>query len=235
MLSVIKELGHRFVPILPSLCGFYAEGMSFAKVAGVRCDARLTLLVDGQETKRERGELQLTDYGISGIPVFQLSSPGARALHEKRKVCVQIDFLPDFTPELLQEELHRRLQRDDSYRSVAASLCGLLHQKLIPVVLTRANIPVNRDAGSIDERAVQRLVDAITGFAVQLLKVRDFSCAQVCTGGVRTEELDIDTLESKLVPGLYFAGELLDIDGICGGYNLQWAWASGYVAGSVVE
>ena len=103
MFSLIKELGHRFVPVLPALCGFYAKGMHFSKVAGVRCDANLTLKIDGNTAATEQGELQLADYGISGIPVFQISSPAVRALYEKKSVTVVIDFLPDISLEMRQE------------------------------------------------------------------------------------------------------------------------------------
>jgi hypothetical protein len=209
--------------------------MDFKKVSGVRCDANLTLLVDGTRQKCERGELQLADYGISGIPVFQLSSPGARALYEKRQVAVQIDFLPDFSGEEVEAELRRRFSRDGMGRSAADSLCGLLHGKLIPVLLRHAGMDVNQKAGTVDNLLLQRLTDTICAYPVTLTAVRDFAQAQVCTGGVRGEEIDPDTLESRLVSGLFFAGELLDVDGICGGYNLQWAWSSGYVAGSAAS
>jgi hypothetical protein len=236
ILPILKAFGHRFRPILPALCGFAAEGMDFGKVSGVRCDANLTLVADGTVQKTERGELQLADYGISGIPVFQISSPGARLLYEKRPVCVRIDFLPDLSAQEVLTELQRRFRRDGMGRSAADSLCGLLHQKLIPVLLRRAKININQKAGEVDNKAQERLADAIHAYPVTLTAVRDFSYAQVCSGGVRSDEIYPDTLESRLVPGLYFAGELLDVDGICGGYNLQWAWSSGYVAGnSAVE
>jgi hypothetical protein len=232
---ILKELGHRFRPVLPALCGFRAEGMDFKKVSGVRCDANLTLSIDDRLQQSERGELQLADYGISGIPVFQISSPGARALHDKKNVCVIINFLPDLTLREVTEELTRRFRRERDPRSVADSLCGLLNHKLIPILLHRAKINVHQKCEQVDNMQINRLADAIHEYPVTLSAVRDFAYAQVCTGGVRTEEIDIATLSSRLVPGLYFAGELLDVDGICGGYNLQWAWSSGFVAGSSVE
>ena len=231
---VLKEFGHRFVPILPALCGFEASGIEFRKVSGVRTDADLTLYIDQKAQKSERGELQLADYGVSGIPVFQLSSPAVRALHDKKEVQIQIDFLPDFSKEALASELKRRFQRDAGYQPIEASLRGLLNQKLIPVLLKTAQLNVSADGESLTNEEQKRLCSAIKNCRVTLKTVRDFSFAQVCTGGIRTEEINIQTLESRIVPGLYFAGELLDVDGICGGYNLQWAWASGFVAGSAV-
>lgn len=231
---LLKELGHHFTPVLPALCGFEASGMDFKKVSGVRTEADITLMVDNTALTSERGELQLTDYGISGIPVFQISSPGARALYEKKRVEAVIDFLPDILPEKLEEEVTRRFCRDAGVQPVSDSLRGLFNQKLIPVLLQKAEISIHNSTETINDRKRKDLVQIIKGYPVQLLKIRDFPYAQVCTGGIRTEEIKIDTLESRLVPGLYFAGELLDVDGICGGYNLQWAWSSGYTAGNAV-
>lgn len=229
-ISLIKELGHRFVPILPALCGFHCEGMRFRRVAGVRADAALTLRIGGQKGETERGELQLADYGLSGIPMFQLSSQAARALYEKKPVEVHIDFLPDIPAEELFLELARRFRRGAGAES-GQLLCGLLQHKLIPECLDAAGIGAQVE----EEAALGRLAAVLKDYPVTLLKARGMEYAQVCAGGVRTEEIDICTLESRIHPGLYFAGELLDADGICGGYNLQWAWASGYVAGSHVE
>lgn len=259
MIPVLKELGHRFVSIVPALCGFYASGMEFKKVSGVRCEAELTLKIDTIHAKvssvdgknaenreivsdtdakhipKERGELQLTDYGVSGIPVFQLSSQAAKALKEKKKVSMRIDFLPEIAGGELESELRRRVERaKTSVMTLEQTLCGLLNQKLIPVLVRKAGIVAGMQADRVDAAQLRKLTDVIKNYPVTLDKVRDFEFAQVCAGGIRTEEIDTKTLESKLVPGLYFAGEILDVDGICGGYNLQWAWSSGFVAGSQI-
>lgn len=235
MFSVIKELGHRFVPVLPALCGFYAKGIPFSKVAGVRCDANLTLKIDGDTAATEHGELQLTDYGISGIPVFQISGPAVRALYEKKTVAVAIDFLPEISSEMLCTEFALRMERSKTEEKADRLLSGLLNQKLIPVLLKYAGIHSNEMLENITSERMERLSAGIHDCQVTLEKVRDFEFAQVCTGGIRTEEIDEKTLESRLLSGLYFAGEILDVDGICGGYNLQWAWSSGFVAGCSVS
>ena len=234
MISLIKSFGHRFEPILPALCGFEAEGMEFSKVSGVRTDALLSLYIDGQNCEQERGELQLADYGISGIPVFQVSSPASKALYQKKQAELTINFLPDFSEDMLTQELQRRFSRDAGIQDAAESLRGLLNHKLIPVILKAAGIPVHEHTERISQKQTETLCRQIQTFPVRLKKVRDFSAAQVCTGGIHTEEIHTDTLESRIVPGIYFVGELLDVDGICGGYNLQWAWSSGHVAGSKV-
>jgi hypothetical protein len=227
ILTVLKECGHRFKPVLPALIGFNAKGMDFKKVSGVRCEAELSLIIEGECVKTETGELQLADYGISGIPVFQISSPAARALYEKKQVNVCINFLPALSKDEIFEELEIRFLHNlkEDKRCVADCLRGLLHSKLIPILLRQADIKINNSV------SIEKLTDAICDYPVNLVSVRDFENAQVCSGGIRSEEIDIETLESKIVPGMYFAGEILDVDGICGGYNLQWAWSSGYVAG----
>ena len=235
MFSLIKELGHRFVPVLPALCGFYAKEMQFSKVAGVRCDANLTLKIDGNTAATEQGELQLADYGISGIPVFQISSPAVRALYEKKSVTVVIDFLPDISLETLNTEFAMRIGKCETDENADRLLRGLLNQKLIPVLLKHAGIRSDEPLKNISLEKLERLSAGIHDYPVTLEKVRDFEFAQVCTGGIRTEEINEKTLESRLLSGLYFAGEILDVDGICGGYNLQWAWSSGYVAGCSVS
>lgn len=235
MFSLIKELGHRFVPVLPALCGFYAKGMHFSKVAGVRCDANLTLKIDGNTAATEQGELQLADYGISGIPVFQISSLAVRALYEKKSVTVVIDFLPDISLETLNTEFAMRIGKCETDENADRLLRGLLNQKLIPVFLKHAGIRSDEPLKNISLEKLERLSAGIHDYPVTLEKVRDFEFAQVCTGGIRTEEINEKTLESRLLSGLYFAGEILDVDGICGGYNLQWAWSSGYVAGCSVS
>lgn len=235
VLPILKELGHRFRPILPALCGFFATGMDFKKVSGVRCEAKISLFIDNKKTAEERGELQLTDYGVSGIPVFQLSSLGAGALYNKKKVMLTIDLLPGLSETEIYTELTRRFVRDAGHRSVSESMCGLLNQKLIPEIIKHVGLDVHQDTGKVDESDTKEIAACLHAYSVSLVQIRDFSCAQVCAGGIKTDEIDIKTLQSRIVKGLYFAGELLDADGICGGYNLQWAWSSGFVAGNAVE
>lgn len=232
MFPILKELGHRFVSIVPALCGFYASGMEFKKVGGVRCEAKLSLYIDQNPCDEESGELQLTDYGISGIPVFQLSSAASLALAKRRSVTMLIDFLPRIEEEVLTKELCRRASRMSIDSTTEQLLCGLLNQKLIPVLLRKAGIQLHMPLTDLDKKNITSVTHVIKKYPVTLERVRDYEYAQVCAGGIRTEEINETTLESKLIPGLYFAGEILDVDGICGGYNLQWAWSSGYVAGS---
>lgn len=228
-LDLIKSLGHRFTPIVPALCAFYADGFAFRQAAGVRTDAKVTLYVEKKKVAEDSGEIQLTDYGVSGIPVFQISRFASRSLYEKKKVTLTMDFCPIMEEETLREELTRRLKKGNI--SLLQILNGLFPNKLIHAIIAYAQLDHKTLATDLKKEELQRLIQSIKCCEVTLDKPREYEFAQVCAGGIRSNEIDRHTLASAIVPGLYFCGELLDVDGICGGYNLQWAWSSGKVAG----
>ncbi len=209
-----ESQGHHIHPLFPALTALKCKEQGFASWSGVRIDGSVSLYKETKVLKRERGELQLTEYGISGIPVFQISRYAAEALNHHKNVHLTIDFLPDFTEEEVEKLLEKR-RRQCPYKSEKELFTGLFPEKLIKVLLKQKD-----------------LVSAIKHFPLIVTGTLPFSQAQVCAGGVDTKEVNEETMESRLHPGLYFAGELLDIDGACGGYNLQWAWSSGAVAGT---
>ncbi|HEX3020816.1 MAG TPA: aminoacetone oxidase family FAD-binding enzyme [Lachnospiraceae bacterium] len=248
--TLAKSLGHQIISLVPALVQLKAEGKFFPAVAGVRCDVSLELLVEktndqnrthsnpdtskqGKEYVQlatESGELQLTNYGISGIPVFQISRFAARALERKEKVIVRIDFLPQISIKELYNIIENRI-RNSSYKSTEQMLTGLLNSKLIPLFVEKAGIARNSKVHKLNESTIETLVHLLKDFRVQITDTNSFDNAQVCAGGVNTREVEPMSLESKINKGLYLTGELLDVDGICGGYNLQWAWSTGYLAG----
>ena len=211
--AIAENLGHRIIRPLPALTGLRCKGNAFSAWAGVRTEGEVTLLLDGKLFYQERGELQLTDYGISGIPVFQLSRYAVRALEEGKKAELSVNFFPEYTTEELAKLLSRRRELCP-YQSEAEILAGLLPDKLIRAF-----------------RKQKDLIQALTSYRLTVKGSAGLEQAQVCSGGVDTTQVNTETLESHIHKGLYFAGELLDIDGPCGGYNLQWAWSSGAVAG----
>ena len=178
----------------------------------------------------DTGELQLTAYGISGIPVFQVSRYAARALYEKKEVFAFLDFMPEMSKEEFYSYLENRAKMRPE-KTAEEFFTGLFHKKLADLWIKFAKIPKTKQAGDFTEQELQHLTWLIKEFKVAVTGTNSFDQAQICCGGVDTREVDEATLESKIVPGLYFAGELLDVDGICGGYNLTWAWSSGFVAG----
>ncbi|MGO4947222.1 NAD(P)/FAD-dependent oxidoreductase [Blautia sp. Sow4_E7] len=212
--ELAAALGHKIIEPLPALTALKCKNTGFSGWAGVRTEGRATLLVDGKKAAEETGELQLTDYGVSGIPVFQISRYGIRALKQGKNVTLNLNFLPEFSREQLNTFLKMR-KENCPYKGKKEFLTGLFPDKLAKVLL-----------------AAKDLEEAIFCYPLKVTGYQSFEQAQVCSGGVDTRSVDKRTLESRQNPGLYFAGELLDVDGKCGGYNLQWAWSSGYVAGT---
>lgn len=227
MLPVLRKLGHFYETMVPALCGVYCKGFDFKSVSGVRIQAKVTAIVDGREVGQDVGELQLTDYGVSGIPVFQISRLIGMAIFKKNETKIAIDFVPDLTKEMLYQELRNRSKRG----SKAGFLCnGLLNQKLADVVLTMAQISPDVSGDRLQDAQIWTLISILKETVVTPTKSRSYEYAQVCAGGYSSKELNDNSFESKLHPGLYFAGEVLDVDGICGGYNLHFAWGSGMLA-----
>ena len=215
--ELAKALEHSIIPPLPALVPLKAKGNWFSKWAGVRTEGRVQLLAQGHVFEQAQGEIQLTDYGVSGIPVFQVSGRAVRLAKEGVKVSLLLDFLPDFDLPGLEAFLKAR-QDQCPYKSARQLLIGLLPDKLSQVLMM----------GNPD---IPALAKKMKSFSLEITGGKSFEQAQICSGGVPLEEVVPETLESKKVPGLYLAGELLDTDGICGGYNLQWAWSTGAVAG----
>lgn len=227
-----KKFGHHIIKPLPALVQLHGEGDFFKAVAGVRTEVSLEVLAEGKQLVAERGELQLTKYGLSGIPIMQISRYAVEALDNGENVEVRINFQPEFAKEDWLEHVDKQLEWN-GYKSIEDFLLGMLNKKLIPVLCKRAGINGRKIAWGLKDREWIRLADAILSFTVHVTDYNGFEEAQVCMGGVDTDEIDVHTMESKLCKDLYLIGELLDVDGTCGGYNLQFAWSSGYLAGMV--
>lgn len=228
--TLAKSMGHSLSPVVPALVALKSPEKYFQKLAGIRTDVKITLFVDKKETAVERGELQLTNYGISGIPVFQISRHASKAFYHKKEVSVSIDFIPNLKEDSFFEIL-KRIISEKNMVSIQEALQGVFPKKLIPVLLKRAKIDPNMFCDKLTEIMIKKLAHVSKHFEVQIHDTNSFEQAQVCAGGVRTTEINNNTFESRIIPGLYLTGELLDVDGICGGYNLQWAWTSGFIAG----
>ena len=228
--ELAKSLGHRIIKPLPALVQLRCQGNHYRQLEGIRTEADLRLLVNDREMWRERGELQITDYGISGIPVFQLSRFAARGMDEGKKVRVMIDFLPFMDKKESRIFLEQRFAEFGD-RNGEDFLTGVLHKKLAAVLLKMAGIRLDQPVSSASIRQREHLLRAIKEYEALVSSVNPFANAQVCCGGVDVREVDPSTMESRLMGDIYFAGEILDVDGICGGYNLQWAWSSGKAAG----
>ncbi len=226
-----EEQGHRIVKVLPALVQLRCAEKWFKTIAGVRTEGKITLFENGKEIASEQGELLFAEYGLSGIPVFQISRFAAEALQRNGKVTGEVDFFPDRTKEELIQHISTRVERCKN-RTTEEVLTGLLNHKLNYVLLKLCGLePTAPAKKEWTQNAICKMAGLYKKFTCQVTETNPFSNAQVCAGGVDTTEIKAETMESGLVDGLYFAGELVDIEGTCGGYNLQWAWSSGYVAG----
>lgn len=224
-----ENFGHSLIKPLPALTSVYVKEKDIAKLSGVRQDTLLRLEIEG-DALEEFGELQFTSYGLSGIPVFQLSRYAVRALDKGKSCKMYLDFLP----KLQIEDIVKLLTDKKNYignRTGTDVLLGMFPEKLSAILLTRAKISAKKKARDWSEKELWQLAVQMKNLSFTITKCRGYEQAQICTGGVDVLEVDEHTMESKLVKGLYFSGELLDVDGACGGYNLQWAWSSGYLAG----
>nr|MCR5468268.1 NAD(P)/FAD-dependent oxidoreductase [Lachnospiraceae bacterium] len=178
----------------------------------------------------DTGEIQLNKETVSGIPTFQISRFASKALDAGRKVYVKIDFYPSTKKKSLINELENKKITLGAY-SLMDVLCGFLNDKLSGVLIKEAKLDGNKLFKSVNDEEFERLISIIKEYRLDIIGTAGFDSAQVCAGGIDLSQIDLNSMMSRLHKGIYFCGEILDVDGICGGYNLQWAWASGYIAG----
>lgn len=216
-ITLAENLGHHTVPQRPSLVPLVCEGAAKKGWGGVRIQGKCTLCTQGVALASETGQLQLTEQGVSGIPVFNISGKALIIKDGGLPVTLKLDFFPDFDREMTQAFLEKRrdLLETDDMKSI---LTGLFPEKLIPALTNGAH-------------SIEELTEHIKSCELHVKGSAGAGSAQVMSGGIRTDEIDAVTSESKICPGLFITGELLDIDGACGGWNLQLAWSTGANAG----
>ena len=223
--KLLAKFGHRSTRLRPSLVQIKSAWPELPSLKGVRTNCHVQILHNGELYAHSTGELQLTEHGISGPVIFEIS----------RDVCAQrgawtakLDFAPHISAQQLDAELQRRRTTNLPMEEL---LTGILHNRLGRVLTKAAGIKGKQQVSQISNAELGEVIAAIKGLEITLTEPLGMDSAQVTAGGVLTDGFDPYTMESKLVPGLYACGEVLDIDGDCGGYNLQWAWSSGRCAG----
>ena len=227
--EILRQLGHQIQTPYPSLVQLRGAESFYKSISGVRASTKITLLIDHKEISTEEGELQITEYGVSGIVIFQLSGLVSKALMENRQVSLRLDFLPSIDNKDYEQFSKIRLL-SQAYKNAEEFFTGLIHKKLLLLFLKLAGLKPEDTLTEKNQSQFEKVLYDIKNFEIQIIESNGFEQAQVCGGGVFLSEF-YDTLESKIVPGFYCCGEIMDVDGICGGYNLQWAWVFGYVAG----
>lgn len=226
-----ERLGHSVIPIFPALVQIMLEGDFFRHIQGVKFVGTAELLHNQKVIARERGDILFANYGVSGPPILQISRKAGELLQAQREAILKIILLDGMSRGDLSKLLLKRWQNSPE-KTVEFSLVGLINKRLISVVLKEAGISNLRcPVSHLSAKEREKIVEILTDWRFQVRGTKSWSNAQVTAGGVATVEINQKTLASQIVPGLYFAGEIIDIDGLCGGYNLQWAWSSGYLAG----
>lgn len=224
--DLARSLGHSVTKLSPGLVPVKTDSAGLKGLNGVRCRCAATLLCGGKPVLREEGEVLFKDYGLSGIAIFQLSRALAR---QKGESLIELDLLPNLTDGEAEDLLTARA-RALGWRGAETFLLGMVHKNLAANLLRAAGI----QGGLVEDctpAQLRRLAQQFKHWRHRVTGTQGFANAQITVGGVPMDEVDPETLASRVCPGLYLAGEVLDVDGPCGGYNLQWAWASGAVAG----
>ncbi len=225
-------LGHSVIKPLPALVPLTAkEPLNYNKVAGVRVSANAKLYIEGTEVYCENGELQLTNTGLSGIMIFTMIRYAIKALDSNKKV----DIVCDFSKNGCKLEEVMDVANNCKYMSLIDLYEGFLDYKLAYEIIKKVGYTPESKAYKYNKNDFEKIDKLIHSMVIPIVGHQDFTKSQVTCGGVDTREINVDTMESKLHKGLYFTGEVLDVDGNCGGYNLMWAWATGYIAGNNVE
>ena len=221
-----RKFKHEIVKPFASLVQLICFDDMVTTASGVKVDADLDIFVDGESKMQIRGDLLFTNYGLSGSAVLDISREASRALSQKKEVMIQIDLIPELSMEGLKSLLQKRSKVD---LPIELWLNGIVHKKLIKLIKSQAKLS---DDAYINKKTVNKLAYAIKNLTVKIDDTKGVKSCEVMAGGISTEDINSKTLESNLVKGLYFCGEVLDIDGDCGGYNLHFAFACGYLAGS---
>lgn len=228
--SLAKSLGHSVITPFAALTSCIICGKYTKDWAGVRTKGTVRAYNSkGKLLCENTGELQFVAQGISGIPVFQVSRYISEEIVKGRKPYLTIDIMPLYSEEEIIASLLCRKKKNGSIGDI---FTGMLHNKLAAALLKFCDISIKRQAAGLTKDEASHIAAVMKNWRLEVKDTGGFEKAQVTGGGIPASEINAETMESKICPGLYFAGEVIDVDGICGGYNLQWAWTSGYIAGN---
>lgn len=229
--EILRSLGHRITKLSPSLVQLETKSRDFVKsLKGVRCETDMTLYLDSKLMCRKHGELLFADYGLSGIVSMEVSAYASPYLARGGK---RAEVFADLVPSVEEKTLGAYLKNQAKAfpdKSVEDILSGFLPKKAGQAVMKTVGISLSKPAFTLSPEKFDSLARALKNVRFELSGTKDFSFAQVTSGGAATDEFEPKTMQSKRVGGLYCAGEVLDVDGDCGGYNLNWAWSSGRLA-----
>ena len=231
-----KSLNHTIIKTYPALVQLKLKSDLLKALSGIKFEGIVKLIVNDEIVKITSGEILYTDYGISGIPILNLSSIAVRSMESGKEVYISINHFPNMDKETLEIflENHFNMFKD---RSIFNSFIGIINKKLIPILIKSSGIiNVNTKVRDLSSDQKSNLINKINSWKFEVIDSTGFGSSQVTSGGVNTLEIDSSTLESKINKNLYFTGEIMDVDGDCGGYNLYFAWISAIcVRDSILE
>lgn len=228
--TLAKSLGHSIIESNPAIVQLKLSHNKLKALSGIKFNGYAEVLCDGKSVRKEFGEILFTDYGISGPPILQISREASLGCFKGKEVKILVDIMPDKSLKELEDFLEGHFAVF-SCREVINSLIGVVNKKMIPILLREAGIDnLHKPCYELTWKEKKALINLMKSWEFKCVGTNGFQAAQVTTGGINTKEVDAETLQSKLVDNLYFCGELLDVDGDCGGFNLQWAWSSGFTA-----
>jgi hypothetical protein len=225
--ELLEKLGHTRTKLYPALVQLKTDATYIKSLKGVRADCGVSLMQKSKVIAESCGEVQFTEYGLSGPAIFEISRAATVAGGDKT---VKLDLMKSMSEGEVSDYIFTRKYTLTDL-TLENLLTGLLHNRLGRTVIRYAGLDLNTPVEELSDRDALKIAHAVKHFETKVLGNMGFDNAQVTAGGIKTDEFDPNTLESNLIPGLYAAGEVLDIDGDCGGFNLQWAWASGRLAG----
>ncbi|MGI5920538.1 MAG: NAD(P)/FAD-dependent oxidoreductase [Syntrophomonadaceae bacterium] len=229
--ELATRLGHNIIDIFPALVQIMLEGSFFKRIEGVKFVGTAEIIHNSKAVAKDKGDILFANYGVSGPPILQISRKAGELLQEGQEAFLKLIIIDMMTKDELRKLFKQRLQIA-AHKPLDFSLVGFINKKLIPVVLMEAGIKdIKQPAANLSLKEQESIVNILTDWRFKIRGTKSWSSAQVTAGGIDTREIDPNTMESKIVKGLYFAGEIIDIDGQCGGFNLQWAWSSGFIAG----
>ena len=223
--KLLRSLGHKCTKLRPALVQVKTGWTGVSALKGVRANCHAAIYRDGVLHRESVGEIQFTEFGLSGPVIYEISRDACQGSGGWE---CRLDFLPGIDADVLKAEL---LRRRNTTLTAEDLLTGVLHNRLGRVLTQNAGIRGRTPVAELNDRELDETVRQVKGFTVSLTEPLGMDSAQVTAGGIVTDEFDPTTMESRIVPGLYACGEVLDVDGDCGGYNLQWAWSSGRLAG----
>lgn len=230
--DILKKLGHNVTKLYPSLVPLKAK-FPIKALKGIRFPATVTLCIDGKKVQSEQGEVQFTEQGLSGIAVMQLSQRISRGLAQRKKenYTILLDLMPGHSSKNIAEILQKKITTNGD-ASVVHLLHGIFHRMLsLTLILTALKTDIPENVSFLSAKQIEAIIKTIKCFEFKIADTTGFANAQVTGGGARLNQFNAETMESTITSGLYAAGEVVDVVGACGGFNLNWAWSSGIIAG----